>query len=114
MARQMSPEKRKAEFMAAAEEMYEKLEAWYAAHPEATFGEIEQAARQQRRQLMGRTLEVVINGQGTGYKRERMVCATCGEKMKFQGYLERTVYGLEGDTRAECNAGGFLDRGLKG
>jgi hypothetical protein len=97
----MSPEKRKAAFMAAAGEMYEQLEAWYAAHPEAAFGEIEQTARQQRRQLMGRTLAILVNGQDTGYESEGVVCATCGERMKFKGYLERTVYGLEGDTRIE-------------
>ena len=101
MVRQMSPEKRKAAFMAAAGEMYEDLEEWYAAHPEATFGEIEQTARQQRRQLLGRTLEILVNGQDTGYESEGVDCAICGEKMKFKGYLERTVYGLEGDTRME-------------
>jgi hypothetical protein len=101
MERPMSAEKRKAAFMAAAGTMYEELEAWFAAHPAATFGEIEQEARRQRRQLMGRALEIVVNGQDTGYESEGVACAQCGERMKFKGYLERTVYGLEGDTSLE-------------
>jgi hypothetical protein len=34
--------------MQAAEEMIAKLEEWYDTHPDASFGEIEQQARQER------------------------------------------------------------------
>ena len=101
MARRKSREKRKAAFLAAAAQMYDELEAWYDAHPEATFGEIEQAARQKRRALMGETIAELINGRDTGFKVEAVVCAACETAMVFKGYLGWTVHGLEGDTRLE-------------
>ena len=41
MAPTQSRSQRKAAFLQAASEMYERLEAWYDAHPAATFEEIE-------------------------------------------------------------------------
>jgi hypothetical protein len=101
MARRKSRDQRKKSFMAVAERMYERLEDWYDAHPEASFGEIEQKARQVRREMMGAGLEVVINGRDAGYRVEGVACEGCGGEMTFQGYLPWTVFGLEGDTRLE-------------
>ena len=101
MARRMSRRERKKQFMAVAERMYERLEEWYDAHPEATFGEIEQKARKLRREAMGKGLEIVINGRDTGQRAEGVVCKCCGEEMAFKGYLPWRVCGLEGDTRLE-------------
>jgi hypothetical protein len=81
--------------------MWEKLEAWYDDHPEATFGEIEAQARESRRQLMGKALEVLINGRDTGYRVDAPHCERCGEEMVFHEYREKTIRGLEGDTRLE-------------
>jgi hypothetical protein len=81
--------------------MYERLEDWYDAHPEATFGEIEQKARQLRREMMGEGLGIVINGRDTGYRVEEVECEGCEGEMEFHGYLPWTVSGLEGDTRLE-------------
>ena len=47
--------------------MYEELEAGYAAHPEASFEEIEIFARQKRRELMGEGLAILVNGPDSGY-----------------------------------------------
>lgn len=62
MARQMSRQQRKEAFLAAAGETYDALEEWYDAHPQATFGEIEEEARHRRRELMGQALEILVNG----------------------------------------------------
>ena len=53
MAPTQSRSQRKAVFLQAAGEMYEKLEVWYDAHPAATFEEIEAEVRPPRRELMG-------------------------------------------------------------
>lgn len=89
---------RKAEFMTVAEQLYERLEDWYDAHAEASFGEIEQEARRRRRELMGSTLTTLINGRDTGYQAERPRCEQCQTVMGFEGYRAWRVIGLEGDT----------------
>jgi hypothetical protein len=97
----MSRSKRKATFLAAAEETYDALERWYDAHPEATYGELELEARRQRRRLMGRALEIVVNGRDTGMRAEGVRCRGCGGGMDFKAYLPWTICGLEGDVRLE-------------
>jgi predicted Zn-ribbon and HTH transcriptional regulator len=87
--------------MRAAEEMIDKLEAWYDAHPDASFGEIEEQARQERRELMGTVLEVVVNGRDTGVQVEPPRCEACGMEMEFKDYNGWTIHGLEGDSRLE-------------
>ena len=101
MARRMSRSKRKAAFVAAADEMYEELERWYDAHPGATFGELELAARRQRRALMGQALEILVNGRDTGMRAAGVSCPGCGSWMKFKGYLPWTLQGLEGEVQLE-------------
>jgi uncharacterized protein with PIN domain len=101
MTRQMSRARRREAMLRAAEEMVDKLEAWYDAHPEASFGEIEEQARQERREWMGQVLEVVVNGRDTGFQLEPPRCEVCGVEMEFKDYHDWTVHGLEGDTRLE-------------
>ena len=101
MTREMSRARRREAMLRAAEEMVDKLEAWYDAHPEASFGEIEEHARQERRAWMGQVLEVVVNGRDTGFQLEPPRCETCGVEMGFKDYHDWTVRGLEGDTRLE-------------
>ena len=101
MTRTLSRNQRRAAFVEAAVEMFEQMEVWYDEHPEASFGEIEAQARQQRRQLMGEALGLLINGRDTGFRLEEPVCARCGQAMKFEGYRSWTIHGLEGDTRLE-------------
>jgi ribosomal protein S6E (S10) len=81
----MSREERKKAFLRKAEAMYEELEGWYDAHPEATFGEIEAEARQQRRELMGEALEVLVNGRDVGKVKEAPACQACGGADEVQG-----------------------------
>jgi hypothetical protein len=101
MARKMSRKRRKEAFLMAASEAFERLEAWYDEHPEARFGEIEQEARRRRRELMGKALEVLVNGRDNGVQVEGVQCKQCGVDMEFKGYLPWTVHGLEGDTELE-------------
>jgi hypothetical protein len=101
MARKMSRRRRKEAFLMAASEAFEGLENWYDQHPEATFGQIEQQARRSRRELMGKALEVLVNGRDNGVQVEGVHCEQCGTEMEFKGYLPWTVRGLEGDTRLE-------------
>lgn len=101
MSRPQSRAGRKATFMKEAERMYEQLEDWYDKHPEASFGEIEVEARKRRRELMGKTLEQLVNGRDTGVQVEAPNCEQCGEAMKFEGYCPWGIHGLEGDSRLE-------------
>jgi hypothetical protein len=87
--------------MQAAEKMYEELEGWYDRHPEASFGEIEAEVRKQRRKLMGKTLEEIVNGRDVGVQIEAPKCAECGAGMGFEGYCGWNIHGLEGDSRLE-------------
>ena len=102
MARRMSRQQRKEAFLAAASDAYEELETWYDAHPEATFGEVEEEARKKRRELMGKALEILVNGRDTGYQIEGLQCAKCGRWMEYKGErFKRTVYSFEGDVSLE-------------
>ena len=66
---------------------------------EATFAEIEQAGREQRRRLMGKALEVLINGRDTGLQAAPPGCPECGAEMEFHEYRGKTIRGLEGEAR---------------
>jgi len=101
MARPMSRPHRRTVFLAAAGQLFDHLEAWYDQHPDATFGEVEAEARRQRRALMGPTLALLINGRDCGQQSAPPPCPQSGQPLVFQAYRERTVAGLEGDTRLE-------------
>lgn len=101
MYRNMSRAQREASFLEQAARMYSVLEDWYEERPEASFGEIEEKARRLRREMMGETLAVLINGRDTGFQLERPKCQACGQKMDFKDYRGWWIYGLEGDTRLE-------------
>jgi DNA-directed RNA polymerase subunit RPC12/RpoP len=120
MARPMSRTKRMEAAMQEAQKMFEAMEAWYDAHPDASFGEIELEARRVRREFMGRLLEIVVNGRDAGVQVEELPeCADCGRKMSFEGYNEWTIRGLEGETTLErayylcpeCKGQGFFPPG---
>ena len=101
MARRLSREQRRELYLRAALAFWEAMEEWYDGNPEATFAEIEQQARQLRREMKGPGLGILINGRDTGLRVEAPRCKQCGQEMKFQGYREKTIRGLEGDTRLE-------------
>jgi hypothetical protein len=97
MAPTESRSRRKSAFVEAASEMYDRLEAWYDQHPDATFEELEQELRPRRRELMGDTLALLIVGRDSGQQPNAPPCRRCGQPMTFEGYRSWTVKGLEGD-----------------
>lgn len=97
--RQLSRNQREEKFWEKARQMYEELEDWYDENPEASFGEIEEKTRRLRRELMGETLAVLINGRDTGYQLEAPKCEKCEQGMTFKGDHPWGISGLEGDTR---------------
>lgn len=101
MSRPQSRSRRQAAFMEEAQRMYEQMEEWYDAHPQASFGEIEEEARKRRRELMGKTLTQLVNGRDTGAQVEAPRCTQCGGKMEFEGYRDWGIHGLEGDSTLE-------------
>jgi len=101
MTRPQSRSKRQAAFMEEAQRMYEQLEEWYDAHPQASFGEIEEESRKRRRELMGKTLMQLVNGRDTGIQIEAPRCMQCGGEMEFEGYRDWSIHGLEGDSTLE-------------
>jgi hypothetical protein len=101
MTHPMSRERRMAEFQTAADKMYAALEEWYDQYPEASLGEIEQEARRLRRELMGKTLEVLINGRSTGASAHPPKCPQCQQPMAFEDYRPWGVSGLEGEIKLE-------------
>ena len=101
MPRPTSRAQRRAAFLEAAADLFAYLDAWYDQHPDATFEELEAQARPQRRSLMGSTLALLINGRDCGMQLAPPPCPHCGAALDFEGYRQRTVVGLEGDTRLE-------------
>ena len=101
MSRIQSRPRREAAFLKEAQKMYTQLEDWYDAHPQASFGELESEARQQRRTLLGNGLAILVNGRDTGFQLEAPPCKKCGGDMDFAAYRPWQVHGLEGDSTLE-------------
>jgi len=101
MTRTQSRERRRAMFMEKAGVVFDQLESWYDQHPGASFGEIEAELREERRKLMGETLEILVNGRDTGSQAIKPRCERCKREMQFEGYRNWEVHGLEGDSILE-------------
>jgi hypothetical protein len=88
-------EQEKAEFLRAAEAMYDELRAWRKKNLDASFDEIADQVTPRRRRLMGRLLkQLAIEADG---RVEAPVCEQCGERMRYRGTPERAVGHREGD-----------------
>lgn len=101
MTRTMSRSQREEAFVEKARELFYELEEWYDQHPEATFGELELKARQSRRKMMGKGLELLVNGRDTGQQAQRPTCSECEQPMSFKGHRPKWVQGLEGESQLE-------------
>lgn len=87
--------------MEKAGQMFDEMESWYDQHTDASFGEIEAEAREQRRKMMGEALGILVNGRDTGHMVEKPCCEQCGSEMNFERYRRWEIHGLEGDTALE-------------
>ncbi len=101
MSRPKSREKRKKAFMQEAEKLFDEIDHWYDENPDASFEDIENRVRIERREMMGKSLGVLINGRDVGKTLESPDCDECGKAMRFKDYREKMIYGIEGDTVLE-------------
>ena len=96
-AARITPSEAKEEFLKRAEELWDRYQEWHAAHPEATFDEMEAELGQQRRALLGEVVELSLGQGDLGATPEAPRCEECGQTMVFKGYPRKTVHGLEVD-----------------
>ena len=98
-----SRSQRREAFMKLAGESFDELEGWYESHAEASFEALEQKARQVRRRLMGRGLEMLINQRAQSAEVNPPACPRCKSQMRLQDRRGKRVEGLEGSTHIERN-----------
>jgi hypothetical protein len=95
MGQTKSGEQEKAEFLCAAEAMYEELQAWRERHLDASFDEIANQVTPRRRVLMGKLLrQLAVKADE---RIEAPVCEQCDETMSYRGIPQRQVGHREGD-----------------
>ena len=112
MARPMSRAQRQAAFLAEAQKMFEAVEVWYDAHPDASFAEVEQEARRHRRRVMGQALAIEINGRDAGVQVQ--VTAASGGEPVVHLTQHSSVGGLwDADAFARYQYAEGLRRGLQ-
>ena len=95
MGQTKSAEQEKAEFLCAAEAIYEELHAWREKHLDASFDEIADQVTPRRRKLMARLLEQLAVK--ADERIEAPICEQCGQAMRYRGTPERDVSHREGD-----------------
>ena len=99
MGQTKSGDQEKAEFLRAAETMYEELQAWRTGHLDASFDQIADQVTPRRRVLMGKLLKQLAVK--ADERIEAPVCKQCGEAMSYRGLPERQVGHREGDVELE-------------
>jgi YgiT-type zinc finger domain-containing protein len=79
------------EWQALSEEVYSGLADWRAAHPRATFAEIEAAVEERLAGLRARLLERAALASAATDLRERPACPTCGGRLHARGTRKRRL-----------------------
>lgn len=110
-----SEQQEKADFLSAAEEMYEELQQWRDRHAAASFDEIAAQVTPKRRALMGQLLGQLAQQTNREASVDAPMCEACGEVMEDKGERRRTAGHKEGESRlkrryyycARCEAGVF-------
>jgi hypothetical protein len=95
MGQTKSVQQEKAEFVRAAETMYEELQAWREKHLDASFDEIADQVTPRRRVLMGKLLEQLASK--ADQRIEAALCEQCGQAMRYRGTPVRDVGHREGE-----------------
>jgi hypothetical protein len=102
-------------FSEAARALWGEFNAWYQAHPEATFDEMESYLGEEGRGLLGKALALILRQGDLGATPQGRRCERCGGEMVFKGYPEKAIQGLKVDaeiprayyTCPRCEAGIF-------
>jgi hypothetical protein len=97
----MTPTEGREEYLRRAEELWDRFNAWYTEHPDATFDEMEAELGRQRRGLLGDIVELSLRQRDLGATPEAPQCEGCGRAMVLKGYPTKTVYGLEVDLKIQ-------------
>jgi hypothetical protein len=84
-------------FLEGSARMWDEYTAWYDAHPEATFDEMDEAVGEKGRAYLGKLVELTLRQGNLGAKAEAPRCERCGKEMEFKGYPEKGVHGLKAD-----------------
>jgi hypothetical protein len=115
MKARLTPSQASERFAEAARTLWVEFSAWYEAHPEATFDEMETYLGEEGRGLLGMALKLILRQGDLGATPQGHRCEQCGEEMVFKGYPEKEVQGLKVDTEIprayyhcpRCEAGLF-------
>ena len=82
-------------FLEEAAKLWDEYNAWYDAHPEATFDEMDEEVGEEGRGHLGRLVELTLRRGDLGAKAEAPRCERCGGEMVFKGYPRKEVHGLK-------------------
>lgn len=99
MGKASREEQEKAEFLRAAEAMYERLQKWRSQNLDASFDEIADQVTPQRRELMGVLLKQLAETADEKVHAPR--CEQCGREMVYKGTPSREIVHREGETGLE-------------
>jgi YgiT-type zinc finger domain-containing protein len=80
-----------AEWQALSEEVYSGMGDWRAAHPRATFAEIEAAVEERLAGLRARLLERAALASAATDLQERPACPACGGRVQARGRRKRRL-----------------------
>lgn len=95
MAKRISAPEAARRFQQESQALWEQVDRWLEAHPEATLKEMEQFVRPLRRRLMGQMVALQLLKRGAGVVLEPLVCPHCGEELEYKGIRDKPVVGVE-------------------
>jgi len=84
-------------FLEEAAKLWDEYNAWYDAHPDATFDEMDEEVGEEGRVHLGRLVELTLRRGDLGAQAEIPRCERCGREMVFKGYPKKGVHGLKAD-----------------
>jgi YgiT-type zinc finger domain-containing protein len=87
------------QFVESAQAMYERMQEWRQAHPQASFDEIAAEVGRERRALMGQLLVELACQNQRSVEALSTTCPICGGQTEGKGAKERGVSHLEGETK---------------
>jgi len=83
----------RAAYISAAEQLWETFIAWYDAHPDATFDEMEEVAGEQGRGLLGDVLALAVRRGDLGRRLKHRVASSVGGRWSSRATQRRTCMG---------------------